>query len=124
MFLNLSHEMTNKWGWSFDSAFAYSQGTFDSFFLPEPEIPDNVTISPNYPGGTSKGAYDFSEIQAYSDLEYLQFEGTLGLRYRLKAQSSLYGSVTWLMTDDVKPYVYGDLSGAVWYYALGMSTVF
>ena len=124
MFLNVTQEMTDKWGWSFDTAIAYSKGNFDSFFLPEPAIPDSVTISPDYPGGSSKGAYDFSEIQDYSDLEYLQIEGTLGVRYQIKARSSLYGSVTWMMTDDVKPYVYGDLSGAVWYYALGMTSTF
>jgi hypothetical protein len=105
-------------------AVASSQADFGSFMLPEPAIPDSVSISPDYVGGTSKGAYDFSEIQKYSDLDYVQIEGTLGLRYRLRPSSVLYGSMTWLNTDDNQPYVYGDQTGAVWFFSLGMSAVF
>jgi hypothetical protein len=107
-----------------DFAAASSKANFGPFNLPEPSIPDTVSISPDYIGGDSKGAYDFSEIQQYSDLEYLQLETTLGIRYKLRPSWLMYWSVTWMKTEDDQPYVYSDQTGSVWWFSLGMTAVF
>jgi len=74
--------------------------------------------------GNSKGAYDFTAISDYSDLEYKTLEGTFGLNYKLDRKASLYGSVNLVDLQDDQVYVYGDLSGTILTYATGMSVAF
>ena len=68
--------------------------------------------------------YDFTGIGNYSDLDYNQFEGTLGLNYKLATRAKLYGSVNLLDLQDDQAYVYGDLSGSIITYAAGMTVGF
>ena len=63
-------------------------------------------------------------ISDYSDLEYAQLEGTLGVNYKLDSRASVYGSVNLMDLKDDQLYVYGDLSGQIVTYAAGMSVGF
>jgi hypothetical protein len=101
-----------------------SKASFDPFRLPEPTgIDPEVPISPDREG-VSKGAYDFSMIQEYSDLDYRQVDATVGARLRTSERASVTGSVTLLHLDDRQPYVYGDLNGSIWTYAIGAQVTF
>jgi hypothetical protein len=107
-----------------EGVYVISQADFDAFDLPEPTgIPEESPISPDRDGAT-KGAYDFSMIQEYSDLDYRRVDATLGLRVHYSPRASAYGSVTWMHLDDRQPYVYGDLNGSVYVYALGATMTF
>jgi hypothetical protein len=123
-FVNANVTATKKLNFFLEGVYARSKGSFAPFDLPEPEgIPADVPISPDYAGG-SKGAYDFSGIGDYSDLDYSQFEGTLGVNYKLDRRASVYASVNLLDLEDDQPYVYGDLTGWIKTYAAGMTVGF
>ena len=124
VFLNLNLTATEKLGFFVEGVWSMSQGSFAPFNLPEPEgIPADVHISPDH-DPVSKGAYDVTGIGDYSDLDYNQVEGTLGLNYKLATRAKLYGSVTLLDLQDDQAYVYGDLSGSIITYAAGMTVGF
>lgn len=107
-----------------EGVMAMSKGSFAPFDLPEPEgIDPDVHISPDHAGG-SKGAYDFTVISDYSDLEYTQLEGTVGMNYKLDKRAAVYATVNLMDLQDDQPYVYGDMSGAIVTYAAGMTVGF
>ncbi|MCP4571073.1 MAG: hypothetical protein GY838_01850 [bacterium] len=123
-FVNANLTATDKLDFFVEGVIAMSQGSFTPFNLPEPEgIPADVHISPDH-AGASKGAYDFSGIGDYSDLDYNQLEGTLGANYKLDKRAKLYASVNLLDLQDDQPYVYGDLTGSIITYAAGMTVGF
>lgn len=123
-FLNLNLTASKKLDFFLEGVWSMSQGSFAPFNLPEPEgIPADVHISPDH-DPVSKGAYDFTGIGDYSDLDYNQFEGTLGANYKLARRAKLYASVNLLDLQDDQAYVYGDLSGSIITYAGGMSVGF
>jgi hypothetical protein len=106
-----------------EGVYAISKDRFDPFNLPLPEgIPEEVRISPDR--DPTKGAYDYSMIQEYSDLDYRRLDTTLGLRWTYSPRASVTGSVTWMNIDDKQPYVYSDLSGSVVVYAAGATVKF
>ena len=124
-FVNLNLKATEKLNFLIETVYTVSEAGFSPFNLPEPtDIPDHVRISPDYPGGTTKGAYDFSGIGEYSDLKYTQLEGTLGANYRVAPRATLYGAINLLDLQDDQQYVYGDLTGAIVTYAAGMAVGF
>ncbi len=125
-FLNLNLTATEKIDFFVEGVYSLSEGSFDSFGDLSPasgEIPDDIRISPDYPL-SSKGAYDFSVISGYSDLDYTQLDGTVGVNYKLDKTATLYGSVNLLDLQDDQMYVYGDLTGSIITYAAGMSMAF
>ncbi len=124
-FLSANLTASEKVSFFVEGVFSQAKSSFDPFDLPLPEgIPDDVNISPEYPGGTSKGAYDFSVISDYSDLDYTQLEGTLGLNYKLDPTASVYASINLMDLQDDQEYVYGDLTGSIITYAAGMTMGF
>lgn len=125
-FVNANITATDKLTFFLEGVYSLSEGRFDSFGDLSPadgEVPEDAPISPEHPGG-SKGAYDYSVISDYSDLDYSQLEGTLGVNYKLDKAATLYGSVNLMDLQDDQVYVYGDLSGAIVTYAAGMTLGF
>jgi hypothetical protein len=123
-FVNANLTATPRLDIYVEGVLAASKGSFAPFDLPEPEgIPADVEISPDH-AGSSKGAYDFTVISDYSDLDYTQLEGTVGLNYKLDRRAKVYASVNLLDLQDDQPYVYGDLTGAIVTYAAGMTVGF
>ena len=123
-FLNANLTATDKLDFFVEGVMSMSQGRFAASNLPEPEgIPSDVHISPDHPGA-SKGAYDFTVISDYSDLDYTQLEGTVGANYKLGKRAKVYASVNLLDLQDDQAYVYGDLSGWIATYAAGMTVGF
>lgn len=103
--------------------YAVSQADHDPFDLPTPDgIPEDVNISPGI--DPSKGAYDYSMIQNYSDLDYRRLDATLGVRVHTSPRASLTGSLTLMNLDDQAAYVYGDLTGTILVYAAGATVKF
>ena len=110
-FLNLNLTATEKIGIFLESVYSLSTGSFSSIGNVTPEgIDSHVPISPDNPDG-STADYDYSMIHEYSDLDYSQFEGTLGVNYKLDKKATVYGSVNLMDLQDDQAYVYGDLSG-------------
>lgn len=125
LFVNASLTASEKVSFFVEGVYSKSKGSFDPFDIPLPEdIPEDVNISPDYPGDTSKGAYDFSVISDYSDLDYTQLEGTLGVNYKLDKTATVYASVNLMDLQDDQVYVYGDLTGSIITYAAGMTMGF
>ncbi len=125
MFVNANLTASDKISFFVEGVYSKSKGSFDPFDMPLPDdIPEDVNISPDYPGGSSKGAYDFTVISDYSDLDYTQLEGTVGVNYMLDKAASLYASVNLMDLQDDQVYVYGDLTGSIITYAAGMTMGF
>ena len=122
-FLNLNLTATEKIGIFLESVYSLSTGSFSSISNVTPEgIDSHVPISPDNPESTAD--YDYSSIHEYSDLDYGQFEGTLGVNYKLDKKATVYGSVNLMDLQDDQPYVYGDMTGMLVTYALGMTVGF
>ena len=85
-------------------------------------IDEEFNISPENPSSTAD--YDFSTVNEYSDLDYKQLNGTLGVNYKLDKRAKVYGSVNLMDLQDDQEYVYGDLSGMIVTYAAGMTVGF
>jgi hypothetical protein len=125
VFVNANLTASDKISFFVEGVYSKSKGSFDPFDMPLPDdIPEDVNISPDYPGGSSKGAYDFTVISDYSDLDYTQLEGTVGVNYMLDKAASLYASVNLMDLQDDQVYVYGDLTGSIITYAAGMTMGF
>ncbi len=100
-----------------------STGSFSSFTGLTPQgIDPSFPISPENPASVAD--YDFSSINEYSDLDYSQLEGTLGVNYKLDKKATVYGSVNLMDLQDDQAYVYGDMTGMLVTYALGMTVGF
>jgi hypothetical protein len=124
-FVNANLTATDNLSFYLEGVYTAAKASFDPFDMPLPEdIPEESNISPDHPGGTSKGAYDFTVISDYSDLDYTQLEGTFGVNYKLDEHASLYGSVNLMDLQDDQVYVYGDLTGSIITYAAGMRVGF
>ena len=122
-FLNLNLTASEKVSFFLEGVYALSTGSFSSIGDVTPEgIDAGVAISPDRTDSTAD--YDFSTINEYSDLDYGQLEGTLGVNYKLDAGATVYGSVNVMDLQDDQPYVYGDLTGALVTYAAGMTVGF
>jgi len=122
-FLNLNLTASEKVSFFLEGVYALSTGSFSSIGNVTPEgIDPDVPISPDRIGGTAN--YDFSTINEYSDLDYGQLEGTLGVDYKLDTKASVYGSVNVMDLQDDQVYVYGDLTGMLVTYAAGMTVGF
>ncbi len=125
LFVNANLTATDKLSFFVEGVYTTAKGSFDPFDIPLPEdIPEDVNISPDFPGGSSKGAYDYTVISDYSDLDYTQLEGTFGVNYKLDRKASVYGSVNLMDLQDDQTYVYGDLTGSIITYAAGMTVGF
>ena len=123
-FVNANLTASAKVSFYLEGVYAKSEGSFSPFDLPLPEdIPEAVHISPDHEL-SSKGAYDFTVISDYSDLEYTTLEGTLGLNYKLDKKASVYASVNLMDLQDNQVYVYRDLTGKIVTYAAGMTVGF
>lgn len=125
-FVNANITATEKLSFYLEGVYSVATGRFDSFGDLSPaagEVPPEISISPEHPG-SSKGAYDFSGISDYSDLDYTQLNGTLGANYRLDKAATVYGSVNLMDLQDDQTYVYGDLTGTIVTYAAGMTLGF
>lgn len=126
IFVNATLKASDKVNFYLEGVYTTAKGYFDSFGDLSPEegaIHEESIISPEHDGG-SKGAYDFSVISDYSDLDYTTLEGTFGVNYKLDQHARLYGSVNLMDLQDDQAYVYGDLTGAIVTYAAGMSLGF
>ncbi|MCK9995224.1 MAG: hypothetical protein KAH56_02970 [Candidatus Krumholzibacteria bacterium] len=122
-FLNVNLTATDKLNFFLEGVYSMSTGSFSSFTGLTPEgIDPSFPISPDNP--SSVADYDFSSINEYSDLDYSQLEGTLGLNYKLDKRATVYGSVNLMDLQDDQIYVYGDLSGMLVTYAAGMTVGF
>ncbi len=122
-FLNLNRTATEKIGIFLESVYSLSTGSFSSIDNVTPVgIDPHVPISPDNPESTAN--YDYSQIHEYSDLDYSQLEGTLGVNYKLDKKATVYGSVNVMDLQDDQAYVYGDMSGMLVTYALGMTVGF
>ena len=122
-FLNANLTAAEKWSFFLEGVYSKSTGNFSSFTgLTPVGIDPDAPISPDNPSSTAD--YDFSAINEYSDLDYSQLEGTLGVNYKLDKQATVYGSVNLMDLQDDQAYVYGDLSGMLVTYAAGMTVGF
>ena len=122
-FLNANLTATEKWSFFLEGVYSMSTGSFSSFTGLTPEgIDPTFPISPENPASVAD--YDFSSINEYSDLDYSQLEGTLGVNYKLDKKATVYGSVNLMDLQDDQVYVYGDLSGMLVTYAAGMTVGF
>ncbi len=123
-FVNANLTASPKVSFFMEGVYTTAKGSFDPFDLPLPDdIPADVAISPDHVGD-SKGAYDFTGIGDYSDLDYTTLEGTFGVNYKLDQRATLYGSVNVVDLQDDQTYVYGDLTGNIVTYATGMTVGF
>ncbi len=123
-FVNANLTASNKVSFYLEGVYTTAEGSFDPFDLPLPtDIPADIQISPDHVGD-SKGAYDFTVISDYSDLDYTTLEGTFGMNYKLDKQATLYGSVNLVDLQDDQIYVYGDLTGQIVTYSAGMTVGF
>ena len=123
-FLNLNLTATEKLSFFLESVYSLSTGSFSSIGNVTPEgIDPHVPISPENETGSTAN-YDYSSIHEYSDLDYSQLEGTLGVNYKLDKKATVYGSVRLMDLQDDQPYVYGDMTGMLVTYALGMTVGF
>ncbi len=122
--MNVNLTASEKVNFFFEGVYSLAEGSFEPFDLPLPDdIPADIQISPDHVGD-SKGAYDFTVISDYSDLDYTTLEGTLGMNYKLDDKATLYGSVNLVDLQDDQVYVYGDLTGQIVTYAAGMTVGF
>jgi len=122
-FVNANLAATEKFSVFLEAVYSMSKGSFSSFTELVPEgLPVDAPISPDNPNSTAD--YDFSSINEYSDLDYAQLEGTLGVNYKLDKKATVYGSVNLMDLQDNQAYVYGDLTGAIITYAAGMTVGF
>ena len=122
-FLNANLTATEKFSVFLEGVYSMSKGSFSSFTgLTPVGIDPTAPISPDNPASTAD--YDFSSINEYSDLDYSQLEGTLGVNYKLDRKATVYGSVNLMDLQDNQAYVYGDLTGAIITYAAGMTVGF
>ena len=122
-FLNLNWDASAKWSFFLESVYSLSQGSFSAWGDVTPtDVPADANISPDNPASTAD--YDFSKVNEYSDLDYQQLEGTLGVNYKLDQNAKVYGSVNLMDLQDSQAYVYGDLTGAIVTYAAGMTVGF
>ena len=122
-FLNLNWDATEKWAFFLESVYSLSKGSFSAWGDVTPEgIDEDFNISPENPASTAN--YDFSTVNEYSDLDYTQLEGTLGVNYKLDKRAKVYGSVNLMDLQDDQEYVYGDLTGMIVTYAAGMTVGF
>jgi hypothetical protein len=122
-FLNLNLTASPKVSFFLEGVYALSRGSFSEIGDVVPAgIDPAVNISPDRTDGTAD--YDYSMINTYSDLDYGQLEGTVGVNYKLDAKASVYGSVNLMDLQDDQPYVYGDMSGLLVTYAAGMTVGF
>ncbi|PIV80854.1 hypothetical protein COW53_07480 [bacterium CG17_big_fil_post_rev_8_21_14_2_50_64_8] len=123
-FVNANLRASEKVNFYLEGVYSLANGGFDPFDLPLPEdIPADEPLSPDHVGN-SKGAYDFTVISDYSDLESKTLEGTFGLNYKLDRKARLYASVNIVDLQDDQVYVYGDLTGKILTYATGMTVDF
>ena len=123
LFVNFNLTASDKVSFFLEGVYALSTGSFSSIGNVTPVgIEDTVPISPDNENSTAN--YDFSTVNEYSDLDYSQFEGTLGVNYKLDSKASVYGSVNLMDLQDDQEYVYGDLSGMLVTYAAGMTVGF
>jgi len=122
-FINANVTASEKFTVFLEGVYSLSKGNFSSFTELTPTgLPDDANISPDNPASTAD--YDFSKINEYSDLDYAQLEGTLGVNYKLDKKATVYGSVNLMDLQDNQAYVYGDLTGAIITYAAGMTVGF
>ncbi len=122
-FLNFNWDASAKWGIFFEGVYSLSEGSFSAWGDVTPtDVPADEHISPDNPSSTAD--YDFSAVNEYSDLDYKQLEGTLGVNYKLDKRAKVYGSVNLMDLQDNQTYVYGDLTGAIVTYAAGMTVGF
>lgn len=122
-FLNLNLTASEKVSFFLEGVYVLSTGSFSSIGNVTPEgIDPGVAISPDRTDSTAD--YDFSAINEYSDLDYTQLEGTLGVNYKLDGAATVYGSVNVMDLQDDQTYVYGDLTGMLVTYAAGMTVGF
>ena len=122
-FLNLNWDAAAKWTVFLESVYSLSKGSFSAWGDVTPTgVPEDANISPENPDSTAD--YDFSTVNEYSDLDYTQLSGTLGVNYKLDKRATVYGSVNLLDLKDDQEYVYGDLTGAIITYAAGMTVGF
>ena len=122
-FLNLNWDAAAKWTVFLESVYSLSKGSFSAWGDVTPTgVPEDANISPENPDSTAD--YDFSTVNEYSDLDYKQLEGTLGVNYKLDKRATVYGSVNLMDLKDDQEYVYGDLTGMIVTYAAGMTVGF
>ena len=115
-FLNLNWDAAEKWAFFLESVYSLSKGSFSSWGEVLPEGDPHFEVS--------TPDYDFSKVHEYSDLDYSQLNGTLGVNYKLDKRAKVYGSVNLMDLQDDQEYVYGDLSGMIVTYAAGMTVGF
>lgn len=122
-FLNANITASEKVTFFLEGVYSLSQGSFSAWGDVTPtDITDDANISPENPASTAN--YDFSQVNEYSDLDYKQLEGTLGVNYKLDKRATVYGSVNLMDLKDDQEYVYGDLTGMIVTYAAGMTVGF
>ncbi len=122
-FLNANVTASEKVTFFLEGVYSLSKGSFSAWGDVTPtDVPADANISPDNPASTA--TYDFSTVNEYSDLDYKQLEGTLGVNYKLDKRATVYGSVNLMDLKDDQEYVYGDLTGMIVTYAAGMTVGF
>ena len=84
-----------------DGAYTSTEASFDPI---EAEVPEETV---------AKADYDFSAIDAYSDLKFAQIEISSRVTRQISPRSSVYLGVGYYDLQDDAPFVYGDMTGSV-----------
>jgi hypothetical protein len=110
----LTGEVTPNEDWSLSA-----QGTVTrskgSFASPVVELPEETVAI---------GDYDYTEIPAYSRLDFRQIELTCEATRRISSGASAFVGAGWYDLIDDAAWVYGDMSGTVLYTRAGIETRF
>lgn len=107
----------NDWSWRFTER--------EQLLAKDPTQGPLAETGIEEPGGTGSVSYDNwelnNQIDSYSELEYQQYEVTLGGTYAFTEQFYTTASVTYDKFESEKTYVYGDEDGDVLrgYFAMG-----
>lgn len=114
LYFNATLDASEKFKFYMDSTYTKSEGSFTSFGV----------LAPSPEGGVGNQDLDYTETNAYSDLDFSLLELIYGVSFQVDTNARLYSSVTYMDLTDDQPYVYGDQDGSVTFYSAGMTVGF
>jgi hypothetical protein len=111
----------------FDGSYTQSEASYQSLsvYAQEQDVIDAFFPSGELPGpGADAGSplhfsdFDFSDVNQYSDLDYVELRSRVGANYLVHSGIRLFASISYADVDDNAPYLQ-DLAGTVWLGRLG-----